>query len=138
MRSWKKRIVGGLGVGSLDGTVRELLRRTREAFFRNATALLQELFELARKDCTSKSRDPNSEHFFMYPQYFRDPLPPFDVLPEVLEQLAQSLSLLHVRIDEFREFTVRSFILRYRCCNKIDHIIGRRATFEVIVVNFGT
>lgn len=86
-----------------------MLRRIREVFFRNATALLPELFELAYKDCTSGSRDPNSEHFFMHPRYFRDPSLPFDILPEVLEQLAQSLNFLYIKINEFREFTVRLF-----------------------------
>lgn len=88
-------------------SAREMLRRTREVFFRNATALHPELYELARKDCNSKSRELNSEHYFISPQYFREPSLPFNVLPTVLEELAQSLSLLHVRIDEFREFTVR-------------------------------
>ncbi|KAF9445110.1 hypothetical protein P691DRAFT_735517 [Macrolepiota fuliginosa MF-IS2] len=93
-------------------SAREMLRRTREAFFRNAIALHSELFELARKDCTTKSRDLNAEHYFIPPQYFRDPPPPFDVLPTVLEELAQSFSLLHVRIDEFREFTDEGLLLK--------------------------
>ncbi|KAJ3557613.1 hypothetical protein NP233_g11697 [Leucocoprinus birnbaumii] len=84
---------------------RELLRRAREAFFRNATALLPELYELARIDSNSKSRDPSSEHYFIPPQYFNEPPLPFDVLPSVLEELAQSFNRLHVRVDEFREFT---------------------------------
>lgn len=83
-----------------------MLRRTREVFFRNATALVPDLYELARKDCNSKSRDPNVEHYYIPSQYFTEHLPPFDALPTVLEQLAASFNLLHVRIDEFREFTV--------------------------------
>jgi hypothetical protein len=83
-----------------------MLRRTREVFFRNATELVPELYELARKDCSIKFRDANAENYFIPPQYFEDPLPPFDALPNVLEQLAHSFSMLHLRIDEFREFTV--------------------------------
>ncbi|KAF9440194.1 hypothetical protein P691DRAFT_768143 [Macrolepiota fuliginosa MF-IS2] len=86
-------------------TAREMLRKTREAFFRNAIALHPELFELARKDCTTKSRDPNAEHYFIPPQYFCDPPLSFNVLPMVLEELARSFNMLHVRIDQIGEFT---------------------------------
>jgi hypothetical protein len=78
-------------------SLRETLKRTREVFFRNATALVPDLFEQARKD---------SERFYIPSQYFNGHLPPFDELPTVLEELAASFHLLHVRIDEFREFTV--------------------------------
>jgi hypothetical protein len=104
-----------LGLGRIAGLLlrvkgsRELLRRIREVFFRNATELLPELYELARKDCTSRTRDSSdAEHYYIPLQYFKDPLPPFEVLPNVLEELAQSFSMLHVRVEEFREFTVRT------------------------------
>ncbi|EKM79624.1 hypothetical protein AGABI1DRAFT_107039, partial [Agaricus bisporus var. burnettii JB137-S8] len=87
-------------------STRERLRRTREVFFHNATALVPELFELAREDCNSKSGASNSERFHISSQYFDQHLPPFDRLPTDLEELATSFHLLYVRIDEFREFTV--------------------------------
>ncbi|KXN83383.1 hypothetical protein AN958_01520 [Leucoagaricus sp. SymC.cos] len=92
--------------------VRELLRRAREAFFRNATALLPELYESARQDSGSKSLDTNFEHYFIPPQYFKEPPLPFDVLPSVLEELAQAFNRLHIRIDEFREFTDEGLLFK--------------------------
>ncbi|KAF5348512.1 hypothetical protein D9756_009565 [Leucocoprinus leucothites] len=91
---------------------RELLRRARETFFRNATALFPDLYELARNDSNSKVRDPASEHYFIPSQHFNEPPLSFDVLPTVLEELAQSFSRLHVRIDEFREFTDEGLTLK--------------------------
>jgi hypothetical protein len=87
-------------------STRETLRRTREVFFRNATALVPQLYELARKDSNSKARGSSPEQYFIPPRYFMELVPSFDVLPSVLEELAQSFNRLHVRIDEFREFTV--------------------------------
>jgi hypothetical protein len=78
-------------------STRETLKRTREVFFRNAIALVPGLFEQARRD---------SERFHIPSQYFTEHLPLFDELPTILELLAASFHLLHVRIDEFREFTV--------------------------------
>ncbi|XP_006462915.1 hypothetical protein AGABI2DRAFT_119748 [Agaricus bisporus var. bisporus H97] len=92
-------------------STRERLRRTREVFFHNATALVPELFELAREDCNSKSGVSNSERFHISSQYFQH-LPLFDMLPTVLEELATSFHLLHVRIDEFREFTDEGLLLK--------------------------
>lgn len=86
-----------------------MIRRTREVFFRNATALLPNLYEIARRDRNLALRDSTAEHYFISQQYFENPIPPFEVLPTVLEELAHAFSLLHVRIAEFREFTVCSF-----------------------------
>ncbi|XP_006462911.1 hypothetical protein AGABI2DRAFT_119744 [Agaricus bisporus var. bisporus H97] len=91
---------------------REMLRRTREVFFHNATALVPELFELAREDCNSKSGASNSERFHISSQYFDQHLPPFEMLPTNLEELATSFYLLYVRIDEFREFTDEGKLLK--------------------------
>lgn len=87
-------------------STRNMLRSTHEAFFRNATALVPDLYELARKDCTSKHRDPDSEHYYISPQYFLEQPPPFSALPTVLGELASSFNLFYARIDELAEFTV--------------------------------
>ncbi|KAF9441384.1 hypothetical protein P691DRAFT_812851, partial [Macrolepiota fuliginosa MF-IS2] len=100
------------GLLSAIKITREMLGRTREAFFRNAIALHPELFELARQDCTAKSRDPNGQRYFIPPEYFHDRLPPFRILPIALEELAQSFNRLHVRIDQIGGFTHEALSLK--------------------------
>ncbi|KXN90931.1 hypothetical protein AN958_02998 [Leucoagaricus sp. SymC.cos] len=91
---------------------RGMLRRTREVFFRNAVELLPELHGLAHKACTTNSRDPDAEQFYISHQYFKGPPPPFEALPTALEELAKAFSRLHVRIAEFREFTDEGLFLK--------------------------
>jgi hypothetical protein len=85
-----------------------MIRRTREVFFRNATALLPNLYDLARQHCNSLDlvSDSDPEQFHIPDKYFHNPPLPFETLPSALEELAQNFGLLHVRIAEFREFTV--------------------------------
>ncbi|EKM79642.1 hypothetical protein AGABI1DRAFT_128787 [Agaricus bisporus var. burnettii JB137-S8] len=92
---------------------REKIRKTREVFFRNATALLPTLYDAARKDCNSAlTYDDDSEHFYISSKYFQNPPPDFIALPIALEQLAQNFGQLHARIAEFREFTDEGFMLK--------------------------
>jgi hypothetical protein len=85
-----------------------MIRRTREVFFRNATALLPSLYDLARKHCNTMDLISGSdyEQFHIPNKYFHSPQLPFEALPNALEELAETFGLLQVRIAEFREFTV--------------------------------
>ncbi|XP_006462912.1 hypothetical protein AGABI2DRAFT_179494 [Agaricus bisporus var. bisporus H97] len=110
---------GSLRLGHVTGLlsaikeVREMLQRTREIFFRNATALVPELHELAYRECTPEARGSSSERFYIPSRYFKEHLPLFDALPTVLQNLAASFSLLHVRTDEFQEFTYRASCAKF-------------------------
>ncbi|KAF5348541.1 hypothetical protein D9756_009587 [Leucocoprinus leucothites] len=117
---------------------RELLRRTREVFFRNACALLPELYELARKERSIVLREINSEQYHIPLQYFKNAPPPFDALPNVLEELAQSLSILHVRIAEFREFTDEGLFLRSLLLTMEHDLMYRASCARVYSVRLNT
>jgi hypothetical protein len=74
-----------------------MLKRTRKAFFRNATALVPDLIERARNDFNQ---------FRIPKQYLNECSLLLDPLPTILEELAARFRLLHAMIDELREFTV--------------------------------
>lgn len=91
-----------------------MLQRTREIFFRNATALVPGLHELALRECKREARGPtrSSEGFHIRRQYFNkeeNDWHPQNLkeLAEALEQLAGLFGLLRARTDEFQEITVR-------------------------------